>query len=181
MGRVQMSEEHHRLRGTKARPNQRGEHDREPSTVTGGRPRMPKSLSPSAAQAWKDAVRLLRKRRTLSAGDAPVLTVYANVFAKMQKANADIEARGFEVEVIRTNKKGEEYTTTVPNVSVRIATDCERQLLQLAKALGLTPDTREKVKPTKEEKKPTKWTPTANTLGAFMPELFDEKGRAKTC
>lgn len=178
MGRPMLSDEQHRLRGTVARPNQRGEHDKEPS-VPGGRPRVPKMLSPEAQEAWKQVVGLLRKRRTISPGDGPVLVVYANVYAKMMKANADIEKRGFEIEVTRINKKGEEYTTLAPNISVRIATDCERQLLQLAKALGLTPDTREKVKPTKEAKKKKELAP--DSIGNKFGHLFTVKKEAATC
>ena len=179
MGRPQLSDALHALKGTKARPNQRGEHDKEPQTV-GGRPRCPAFIKadPDAFLAWKDVVRLLKKRRTISAGDAPTLAVYSVVYSKWIRATKDIAERGFEVTVTKTNKQGEEYEIEVPNVSVRIATDCERQLLALAKALGLTPDTREKIKPTKADPE-KEYRPEPGTIGALYPDLFDAKGKLK--
>jgi P27 family predicted phage terminase small subunit len=140
-----------------------------------GRPRVPLQIKADVAAfgAWKEAVRLLRKRGTLSASDAPILTVYALVFSKCMLANADIASRGFEVEVTRTSKSGELYETTIPNPSVRIATDCERQLLQLAKALGLSPDSREKVRAVRRSAPKPKWNPSMlkpGTLGMHMWE-----------
>jgi P27 family predicted phage terminase small subunit len=180
MARPQLSDALHALKGTKPKPNQRGERDRE-SVVTSGRPRCPAHVKsdPVAFAAFKDAVRILKKRRTVSAGDAPTLAVYAVVYSKWVKATADVNERGFEVEVERTNKAGEIYTATVPNVAVRVATDCERQLLQLAKSLGLTPDSREKIKPTKASEKDSSYQPEPGTVGAELAHLFDKNGRLK--
>jgi len=173
-GRPRESAEHFKLTGGKpSKPRTKG--NDEPQ-VFAGRPRCPAHVKadPVAFAAFKDAVRLLRKRRTLSAGDAVTLTVYARVYSKFVRANDDVNERGFEIEVTKTGKDGNPYETTIPNPCVLIATNTERQLLQLAKSLGLTPDTRERVKPTKptEGSEPVSYAP--GTLGALVQ--FTKKG-----
>lgn len=172
-----LSDAQHALRGTKARPNQRGEHDRA-ATTPAGRPRCPAHVKedPSAFAAWRDAVRIMRKNGTLSAGDAPTLAVYACVYSKWIQATKDVRERGFEIETTRTRRDGSTYETTAINPSVKIATDSERQLLALAKALGLSPDSRGRIMPTKEPKS-KKWTPKPGSIGALLPSLFNEKGK----
>jgi P27 family predicted phage terminase small subunit len=179
MARPQIDNALHALKGTKPKPNQRGEHDREPN-VNAGRPRCPAHVKsdPVAFAAFKDAVRILKKRRTVSAGDAPTLAVYAIVYSKWVKATADVNERGFEVTVTRTNKQGETYEMEIPNVSVRIATDSERQLLMLAKALGMTPDTRERIKPTRAARDDEK-TISPTSIDALFPKF--KFGKEKAC
>jgi P27 family predicted phage terminase small subunit len=187
MGRPQKSDEWHALAGTKAKPNQRGERDRVPQAYA-GRPRCPAHIkeSETAFAAWSDAISIMRKNGTLSAGDAPTLAVYAVVYAKWVKASADVEERGFEIETTRTRRDGSEYTTSVVNPSVKIQTDSERQLLALAKALGLSPDSRGRIMPTKEAKptKSKKWSPdqiVPGSIGEYMYKngMLDENGKPK--
>jgi P27 family predicted phage terminase small subunit len=179
MARPMKSQEWHDLAGTKQKPNQRGEHDRQ-GDIPAGRPRCPQHVKEDAAAfaAWKDALRVMRRTGTLSAGDAPTLAVYACVYSKWVQATKDVRERGFEIETTRTNKRGEEYTTSVVNPSVKIATDSERQLLALAKALGLSPDSRGRIMPTKQSK-PKKFEAKAGTAAALMPHLFTTAGKLR--
>jgi P27 family predicted phage terminase small subunit len=133
------------------------------------RPRLPKHLSAEAVVVWRATVRFMRPRGNISAGDVPALEVYAEVGARWQAAKKDVATRGIIVTQTRHDKQGNEYTVEVTNPCLAIVQDCERQLLALAKALGLTPDTRAKVLPTKAaqaaEAKP-------GTAAAMFPGLF---------
>lgn len=141
--------------------------DTEPGALPASRPKCPASVKadPEAKAAWNEAVKTLESRGTLTRGDASTLTVFALCTSRYLKANADVTARGFEVEVVRVNKKGEEYSTSVPNPSLRILDACERQLLALQKTLGMTPADRTKVKRTKPRETPK--TKENATLLAF--------------
>jgi P27 family predicted phage terminase small subunit len=180
MARPKLSDSLHALKGTRARVNQRGEHDREQANITSGRPRCPAHVKQNsvALASWKDAVRIMKKQRTLSAGAGPTLAVYAVVYSKWVKATDDVDNRGQILTVTRTTKSGEPYEVEEENPSVKIQTNSERQLLALTKSLGLSPDTREKVRPTrggatgKRELAP-------DSMGAMFPHLF--KGKEKIC
>lgn len=148
MGRPALSPEQHALKGT--RPT-RAKPEPE-SSIVSGRPRAPKHLSAEALTAWRDAVRLMRKRGSLTPGDSPTLAVYAETVAQWVKAKADVEARGQILTEQRFSKSGAQYTVEVLNPSVRIQQDASRQLLALAKSLGLSPDSREKIKTPKPKK-----------------------------
>jgi P27 family predicted phage terminase small subunit len=133
------------------------------------RPRLPKHLSQEAVVVWKQTVKLMRQRGTISAGDVPALEVYAEVSARWQAAKKDVATRGIVVTVIKQDKQGNEYATEVTNPCLAIVQDCERQLLSLAKALGLTPDTRERVKPTGRAKDQAA---KPGTVAAMFPNMF---------
>jgi phage terminase small subunit len=60
--------------------------------------------------------------------------------------------RGQLIDEKRFSKSGDPYIVTIINPSVQIQRDSERQLLQLTKALGLAPDSREKVRRTRKVK-----------------------------
>lgn len=111
-----------------------------------GRPRMPKHLSESAQRVWRETVRLLRRRGTLTVDSAPTIQIYAECAATWEVAKADVESRGQILTEQRYSKSGDPYTIQVVNPSMKIKQDCERSMLALCKALGLSPDAREKVK-----------------------------------
>jgi phage terminase small subunit len=89
------------------------------------------------------------------------------------KATADVEARGFEIETTRIDKKGVAYTTTSPNPSLQIVAQCERQLLALAMRLGLTPRDRSQIKRAKP-KHAAEAPPAPNSIAALYPEMYAE-------
>jgi P27 family predicted phage terminase small subunit len=117
-----------------------------------GRPKMPAHLSPEAVEAWKNVCKLLRAKNTLAKTDAATLEVYCEVKATWIAAKADVVKRGQLIDEKRFSKSGDPYTVTIINPSVQIQRDSERQLLQLTKALGLAPDSREKVRRTRKVK-----------------------------
>src|SRR5258708_30267605 len=114
--------------------------------IGSSRPRMPKHLSPEAVIAWKEAVRLLRKKGTLSSCDSATVEIYAEVKATWLQAKADVLARGTILTETRYSKAGNEYTVDVVNPNVKIKADSEKQMLSLTRSLGLAPDARDKVR-----------------------------------
>lgn len=118
-------------------------------TVSAGRPKMPKTLSPLEVECWKGAAKIMKSRGTLSRGDSENLEMFAVVKARWILARRDVESRGLEVQETRHAKDGTEYTVSVPNPSLKICTDCETRLLAYSKVLGLAAVDRTKVKKTR--------------------------------
>jgi phage terminase small subunit len=133
----------HQLQGTTPQtvlPNQ--------SPVSAGRPKLPKNLPPAARQAFKDACRALEARRALTPGDAALLRVYALLVARHEAAIEKVMAQGLVATYTRLNSNGQEVETEKPNLYLKIAQDCERQLVAVLDRLGLSPRARDAVKPT---------------------------------
>jgi P27 family predicted phage terminase small subunit len=149
-GRPRKTDKEHWLNGTT--PHAPEVKPEEASQVASGRPKMPGHLSPNAIEAWKLVCKLLRAKGTLAKTDAATLEIYVEVKSTWIDAKADVVARGQLVDEQRYSKSGDPYTVTIINPSVQIQRDSERQLLQLTKALGLSPDTREKVRRTRKRK-----------------------------
>jgi P27 family predicted phage terminase small subunit len=108
---------------------------------------MPKTLSPVAQAKWKELARLLNARGTLTQADASVLEIASELYARWRMYVDDIAARGAYVEHTTLNKHGETVTRLVPNPSTKLATQMENSLRATLKELGITPASREDVKP----------------------------------
>jgi P27 family predicted phage terminase small subunit len=169
MPRPALSIEEHKLKGT--RPTRAVE---KKTVAEAGRPRMPKHLSAEAQVAWRDAVRLLKKRGTLSAGDAPTIAAYSECVARWIAAKKNVEDNGIVVVVTMVDKNGVTYEREKLNICLKVVEVAEKQMLALAKSLGLSPDSREKVKPTKADPK-TVLAPGSAAL--LYPELVNKKGK----
>lgn len=142
--------------------------------IVASRPRIPKHLSPEAITAWREAVRLLRKKGTLSSTDSAVLEVYSEVKATWIAAKADVLSRGTLLTETRFSKAGNEYTVEIVNPNVKIKADSEKQMLSLTRSLGLAPDAREKVRRVSQKKKKSELAP--GSAAALYPEFF-QKGK----
>jgi P27 family predicted phage terminase small subunit len=111
------------------------------------RPRMPKTLSPVAQAKWKELVRELNRRGTLTSADAGMLEVAAELYARWRLYVDDIYKRGPYIEEVVLNKDSEPSTRMLPNPSTKLATAMETSLRQMLKELGVTPSSRDGVKP----------------------------------
>jgi len=151
------------------------EREQQPVQPANCRPKLPKHLCADAVVVWKQTLKLMRARGTLSAGDAPILQVYAEVSARWIAAKRDLAERGIIVRVTRHDKQGAEYSVEATNPCLAIVQDCERQMLSHAKALGLTPDSRERVKPAKT-KDSDAGQAVPGSVAAMFPDMF-KKGR----
>jgi P27 family predicted phage terminase small subunit len=117
-------------------------------TVSSGRPKTPKTLTPMQLECWKEAAKILKQRGTLSKGDGESLRLWSVVKARWLQANAEVEKDGLTIQETRFSKSGDEYTVTIEHPCLKIAVNCERLLAGLAVKLGLTPLGREKVRKT---------------------------------
>lgn len=175
MGRPRVSDELHRLKGT--RPTRAKDNTDEP-TVSSGRPKMPKTLSALEIEAWKGAAKIMKSRGTLSKGDAENLELWAVTKARWILARRDVEKRGLEIVETRHTKSGDPYEVSVPNPSLKICTDCETRLLSYSKVLGLAAMDRTKVKKTRGAAQQR--VMSADSAGVKFAHLF-QKENTKVC
>ena len=119
-----------------------------PQEFTPGRPKCPKGISGEARAAFKRLLKLLESRRSLTGEDGELLRLYAITFDRHVASLEKVNAQGTVVEYKRLNNHGEEVVTEKPNLHLKIAETCEKNLVAILDRLGLTPLNRGKVKPT---------------------------------
>jgi P27 family predicted phage terminase small subunit len=161
VGRRALTPEEHALKGTRptrAKPEQ-------PSSVQASRPKLPSHLTKEARREWKRVLPLLLRRGSLTESDGTALALYAETFARWVAAKKEIEERGIVCDVVVLNSNGQPVTTRKTNPALKIAENCERSLGKFLKELGLTPASRERVKPARktEEDEPL----PADSVGAM--------------
>jgi P27 family predicted phage terminase small subunit len=115
------------------------------SVYSGGRPKIPSHLSPAARTEFKRACKILLDRGTSTPGDFVTLAVYSEVYARWIQAKQEIGDE-LMIETAVTDNNGTLRTVRRLNPLLKVAEACESRMLNLAKALGLTPMDREKVK-----------------------------------
>ena len=120
------------------------------SPFTGGRPAIPNHLSQAAKRTFQRCMALLSERRTLTPGDVATLEVYAELHARWVAAKRSI-GNNLTVATEVTDNHGEVRVVQKLNPLLKVVETCESRLLALAKALGLTPTTRDHVKQTKPD------------------------------
>ena len=118
-----------------------------PSVYQGGRPKFPAHLSKVARQEMKRVVRILENRGTVTEGDFAIAAVHAEVYARWISIKAQI-GEEFMVVTQATDNNGNLRTVSRLNPLIKVVQQCEARLQSLAKDLGLSPITREKVKQT---------------------------------
>jgi P27 family predicted phage terminase small subunit len=152
MARPRLPEEHHKLVGSTYRNRSK----KAESTYRADVPRMPSYLSPDAKKEWRRLLPLLMSRSSLTAGDAQSLALHVECFARWVACQKQINREGLMQVVTVLDKSGQQVTRTRPHACLKIAMDCERSLRVSLASLGLTPQSREKIIPTKpaEETKP---------------------------
>lgn len=168
MGRQRLPDTHHKLLGTKYRDR------REPSQVAAGRPKMPDHLSDNAKKEWRRIVSLLEQRGTLSKADSAVLALYCETHARWLQAKQEVATHGLMIEATVLDSAGEQVTTRKPNPALKVAENAERGLRGYLKEFGMTPSSRERVKPTKPEEKPKEDDEEPSEFALFHRPKDDE-------
>lgn len=130
------------LKGTKSKAQPHAE-----SGFESGRPKQPKHLTPVAAQKWKELVRVLNKRGTLTKADAELLELVCEQYARWRLYVEDIQKRGLYIKESYTDKYGNEDEREIPNQSAKFANQLENTLARNLVQLGITPASRERAKP----------------------------------
>jgi len=151
MPRARKSLELHQFQGTVPEWTNSGA-----PAFAGGRPKMPRDLSPVAQAEWRRLTKELAKRGTLTRVDSSALEIYVRMFARWKKCVDDIERRGPVVDVSWMGSDGVERFKTVENPASKIANRLENSMRAMLREFGSTPASREAAKPTAP---PLKTTP----------------------
>lgn len=147
---ARISDEIQRLKGQ--RPTQVREP--EASNVPQGKPKMPKHLGPIARDKWRELVKELAKRGTLTKADSNALELYCETYQQWRACLAEIEKHGAMVDTFVTDSSGESHSKRVPNPAEKLAVQLFNALRQMCKEFAITPASREKAKPAKPAPKP---------------------------
>jgi P27 family predicted phage terminase small subunit len=170
MARPAKDETLHDLQGTVSRSA-----GAQPSRFAGGRPKMPKHLSAVAAEKWREMIRLLNARGTLTRADGPALEVFCETWARWRACLQEIETHGVMVTVEYAGANGEPCSKRVQNPAAKLAAQLEVSMRQMLKELGSTPASREKAKPARPDPKAKK-PPAPGSIGDIAPELVRDGG-----
>ena len=148
------------------------------SAVVSGRPKMPKHLSPVARDKWKELVRDLSARGTLTKADASALELYCETYAQWRACLEEVLKYGVMVETTVTDSSGESFTKRVQNPAQKLAIQLQNSLRQMLKELGFTPASREKAKPAKPAK-PKNTAPKPGTAAWYAEQAEEPEAPAE--
>ena len=114
-----------------------------------GRAAKPTHLSPEAQLVWKRVSKIMGLRGTETIGDFAALAVFCECYVRWVQAKQEL---GSELMISDTvlDSHGQQVTRRKLNPLLKVVEAAERNVLTLARELGLTPLLREKVKPAKE-------------------------------
>jgi P27 family predicted phage terminase small subunit len=146
---AQIPDAEHKLKGT--RPTRAADHG---ADIPGGRPAYPKGISPQAKRVFKRLVRLLEQRRALTHGDGELLRLYSLLYTRHETALAKLTEEGEIKTYFRLNSNGESVPQEKPNLWLKVAETCERNMVACLDRMGLTPNARAKVKQVGDKPKP---------------------------
>jgi P27 family predicted phage terminase small subunit len=106
-------------------------------------------MSKAARREFKRVAAFLADRGTVSKADEQTLTLYACSFARFITAQMDLDARGHKVKETVLDSHGAAVEVDRDNPSLKLVQAESKTILAFLRQLGMTPATREKVKPTK--------------------------------
>jgi P27 family predicted phage terminase small subunit len=141
MPRERIPLETHKLCNTRPQYVAKGE-----SNVPGSLPRPAKFLSKDAKKKFRALVRQLADRRTVTAGDADLISLYCSLWERWHQSLAKILEEGSIRIYTRLGADGTEVQVEKENLHIKLAQSCERQMVTILRQLGLTPRDRDAVK-----------------------------------
>ena len=147
IGRPRLSDAEHALRGTKPHSSTA----KTVSALSAAKPKMPSHLTPEARKEWKRVLPLLLQRSSLTDGDATALSLYCETFSRWLLAKKDVETNGLTITTVVLDGNGQAISTRRTNPALRTLENCERNLRAHLRELGLTPATRERITPAKQQ------------------------------
>jgi P27 family predicted phage terminase small subunit len=144
MGRPAKSPDAHALAGTTPyQPPKSG------SAVVGGRAKIPAHLSRAERAEFKKLHAQLSERRVCTPGDAHVLALAAVAICRWIGEKKDLAENGRWKTVTVLDSNGQAIQKEIPNPARKDSVESERQILSLLKSVGLTPDSKDRVRPAK--------------------------------
>lgn len=171
--------EQNRIRGVKSQVgvNRHAPASAQPSVYMAGRPKISKALSKEGKAEFKRVCKFLEDRRTLAEADYYAIFVLAECWARYLAAKSAL-GTNFIITTTVQNKKGEPFEVEKENSLVKIVEACEARLLTLSKALGLSPDSRDKVKQLQDG--PGEREVIPGSVEDMYPECFGKKPEPET-
>ena len=164
----------HELRDTKPQYVARGE-----SEVPASLPRPAKFLSKDAKKKFRALVRQLAARRTVTAGDADLISLYCSLWERWQQSLAKILEEGAIRIYTRLGSDGASAEVERENLHIKLAQNCERQMVTILRQLGLTPSARDTVRPVATPKKTTEEEDQLERDSILLHELLAERAAQK--
>jgi P27 family predicted phage terminase small subunit len=146
----------------------------EPSVIQAGRPKFSSDLSRPARLIFKRLCKLLEQRGALTSGDSELLRLYSFLYDRHQRALAKVLAQGEICSYCRLDSNGQPHDIEKENLHLKVAERCEVKMLSILDRLGLTPVSRQKVKPIAAG--PEKKVPIPGSQWDLHPEYFDAEG-----
>lgn len=176
MGRPRLTDQERWLRGNLEadRDRTKSAQERGEAVIAAGRPKFPQNLTPEERRAFKMFCRLLEERRQLTEGDVYLLEVAATIYARWQEAKSKLTEQGIIVKYSKQNAKGDLIEIDAPNLYLKVAEVCEKNLTACLDRLGLTGLNKTRVKQTE---KPTPTGPKPGTA-AWLLQQYDEQKTA---
>jgi P27 family predicted phage terminase small subunit len=165
MSRKFLSPEHHALHGTRpTRANPEA-----PPVGRQGKPKRPSYLNAVARKEWARLLPLLESRGTMTEADGGALALHCVNFSRYLEAQREIETHGIVIATTVLDKNGAPVTSRKKNPAVSIASECERAMRSFLRELGLTPDSRDRIRPAGEQqaKQDTQPTLSAANIMSF--------------
>jgi P27 family predicted phage terminase small subunit len=162
--RVAKTDHQHQLQGTVSQVG-RSKTTQAASRYAGGRPQIPQHLDKLARSEFKRVCHELEHRKTLTSGDRTTIAVLAECYARWVTAKREL-GTAYTVTII--DKQGHVITTVKANPLLKVVEVCEARILSLQSALGLTPQARDKVRPTQVD---PSLTVIPGSIGDLYPEL----------
>jgi len=135
------------------------------SYVQSGRPKFPKGITPAQRVTFKRICSLLEQRRTVTPADAELIYLYSVLAEQWQLALDEIRRDGIICEYQRTDNNGKVFTTRKKNEACGVADSCSRQMFGVLRELGLSPKSRDSVKPTSAN-------PNATVVPGSIADLY---------
>jgi P27 family predicted phage terminase small subunit len=146
------TDQQHRLEGTVSQVG-RTNSTQVASRYAGGRPQIPQHLDKLARSEFKRVCHELEHRKTLTSGDRTTIAVLAECYARWVTAKKEL-GTDYTITVTITDKQGHIITTVKANPLLKVVEVCEARILSLQTALGLTPQARDRVRPTQPDALP---------------------------
>lgn len=156
-----ISPEEHKLKGT--RPTRAADNGQD---IPAGRPAYPKGISREAKRVFKRLCSVLEKRRALTHGDGELLRLYSILFTRHETAMAKLLTEGEICTYTRLDSNGTAREMEKPNLWLKVAETCERNMVACLDRMGLTPNARAKVKQVGDKTKPVA-TPEEEFFGSI--------------
>jgi P27 family predicted phage terminase small subunit len=144
MGRPAKAQDLHKLQGTTPyQPPKSG------SELAGGRAKIPAHLRRQERAEFKKLHGQLSERRVCTPGDAHVLALAAVAICRWIGEKKDLAENGRWKIITVLDSNGQPVQKEIPNPARKDSVESERQILSLLKSVGLTPDSKDRVRPAK--------------------------------